>query len=600
MLRAETRASLAANRPGRKGSALRHPRLPLGAAALRRRRGRILSTGVIFALAIAAAGPTRAQEVPVGSPVAPSQGGAAADQALGAALRQLLDRAPSHLLDNQPIDFASLRRFYAGRGNRPAWTGSDAARVRAMLALSSLAESGGDGLNPADYRLTALSAPPPPDAAGAAARELVLTDAFLRYAHDLRLGRVAADEVFDDVHLPKASFDAVGALETALQRNDLARLIADLPPRHPEYARLSDALKRYRAIAANGGWPQIPEGDELKLDSDDPRLVVLRQRLAVEDAQLAPLPAQAVKGDLATALGRYQARNGLAIDGRIGAKTLAMLNIGAAERVDQIVANMERWRWMPRSFEERYILVNTADGELEVVDHGEPILLSKVVVGDQRHQSPILRAYAVSVTVNPPWRVPLSIAEKEFLPKLRRDPNYLFNENIVVLNGPEGDPYGQHINWQRVQAKRFPYLLEQLPGPKNSLGGLKIEMPNPFDVYLHDTPLRRLFARAQRTFSHGCIRVEHVAALASLLLTGDKAEAIPDLEAKIAAGETLNLPATKALPVYVAYWTAMEDADGTVGFRADAYDRDGRLTRALASHSRLISLLKEAPRAAAR
>ncbi|HKO09779.1 MAG TPA: L,D-transpeptidase family protein [Alphaproteobacteria bacterium] len=538
--------------------------------------------------------------MPAGSPAVPSQEGAAADQALGTALRQLLDAAPSHLLDNQPIDLASLRRFYAGRGNRPAWAGSDAARERAKLALSTLAAAEGEGLNPADYHLTALSALPPPDAAGAAARELLLTDAFLRYSHDLRLGRVAADEVFDDVHLPKASFDALRALETALQRNDLAGLIADLPPRHPEYARLKDALKRYRAIVANGGWPQIPPGDELKLDKQDPRLVVLRQRLAVEDAQLTPLPAEAVKGDLEAALGRYQARNDLAVDGRIGAKTFAMLNISAAERVDQIIANMERWRWMPRSFEERYIMVNTADGELEVVDHGEPILLSKVVVGDERHQSPILRAYAVSVTVNPPWRVPLSIAEKEFLPKLKRDPNYLFNENIVIVNGPEGDPYGQRIAWKHVQATRFPYVLEQLPGPKNSLGGLKIEMPNPFDVYLHDTPLRRLFARAQRNFSHGCIRVEHVAALASLLLTGDKAEAIPDLEADIAAGETLNLPAKKALAVYVAYWTAMEDADGTVGFRADAYDRDGRLTRALASHSRLISLLKEAPRAAAR
>ena len=600
MLRAEIRASLAANRSGRKGSALRLPRLSLGAPAFRLRRGHSFCAGLIFALTIAAAGPTRAQDMPAGSPAVPSQEGAAADQALGTALRQLLDRAPSHLVDNQPIDLASLRRFYAGRGNRPAWAGSDAARERAKLALSTLAAAEGDGLNPADYHLTALSALPPPDAAGAAARELLLTDAFLRYSHDLRLGRVAADEVFDDVHLPKASFDALRALETALQRNDLAGLIADLPPRHPEYARLKDALKRYRAIVANGGWPQIPPGDELKLDKQDPRLVVLRQRLAVEDAQLTPLPAEAVKGDLEAALGRYQARNDLAVDGRIGAKTFAMLNISAAERVDQIIANMERWRWMPRSFEERYIMVNTADGELEVVDHGEPILLSKVVVGDERHQSPILRAYAVSVTVNPPWRVPLSIAEKEFLPKLKRDPNYLFNENIVIVNGPEGDPYGQRIAWKHVQATRFPYVLEQLPGPKNSLGGLKIEMPNPFDVYLHDTPLRRLFARAQRNFSHGCIRVEHVAALASLLLTGDKAEAIPDLEADIAAGETLNLPAKKALAVYVAYWTAMEDADGTVGFRADAYDRDGRLTRALASHSRLISLLKEAPRAAAR
>ena len=516
-----------------------------------------------------------------------------ADPALTEALRKLLASAPTELVDNQPLDIALLRRFYLERDNRPAWAGSPAAEAEAKRAEAALADAADDGLNPADYHLAALaSAAPAGDAAAAAAHDLLLSDAMLRYAHDLRVRRISPDEAFDDVHLPKASFDAVKALAGALAADKLGALLTALPPPHPEYTRLKDALQRYRAIAAKGGWPAIPPGDELKLDSDDARLGVLRTRLAAEDPVLAALPKLAVKGDLKAALGRYQRRNGLAVDGRIGVRTLAMLNIPAADRVDQIVANMERWRWMPRRFEERYIMVNTADGELRVIDHDEPILLSKVVVGDQRHQSPILRASAVSVTVNPPWRVPYSIAEKEFLPKLRRNPNYLFNERIVVLNGPEGDPYGQRIAWRRVEAKRFPYLLEQLPGPKNSLGSLKIEMPNPFDVYLHDTPSRNLFSRAERTFSHGCIRVEHVAALASLLLTGDTAEAIPDLEAKIAAGETLHLPAKHPLAVYVAYWTAMEDTDGTVEFRPDAYDRDARVTRALAAHSKLVSMAR--------
>ncbi|HUI18622.1 MAG TPA: peptidoglycan-binding protein, partial [Alphaproteobacteria bacterium] len=326
-----------------------------------------LRTGFVSAFVIVAASAAGAQDLPPipPGPTAPSM--TAAERGLSTALRQLLDAAPAHLLDNEPLDLTQLGRFYAERGNRPAWAGSEEARERAKLAAATLAAAASEGLNAADYHPTALAAALGP--ADAAARELVLTDAFLRYAHDVRLGRVAAADVFDDVRLPKASFDAVAALKSALEKDSLARLIADLPPPHPEYARLKDALKRYRAIAAAGGWPQIPAGDELVVDSDDPRLVTLRARLAVEDQALQPLAEQAPKGDLAAALGRFQARNGLAVDGRIGPRTLAMLNISAAGRVDQIIANMERWRWMPRRFEERYVIVNTADGELSVIDH---------------------------------------------------------------------------------------------------------------------------------------------------------------------------------------------------------------------------------------
>ena len=556
-----------------------------------RRRARLKYYLVSVIVIVAASAAAAQDKAPAGAAAANPP---AAERALTAAIGRLLDATPAHLLDNEPLDLALLRRFYAARENRPAWSGSEEAHARAELATAALAAAADDGLNAADYHLAALAAGPAAAdaAAAAAARELTLSDGFLRYAHDIRVGRVAPDEVFDDVRLPKAVFDAAAALKSALEKNRLAALIADLPPPHADYARLKDALKRYRAIAAAGGWPEVPAGQELVLDSDDPRLAILRKRLAVEDKELPRAPAEATKGDLAAALGRFQARNGLAVDGRIGPRTFAMLNVSAAERVDQIIANMERWRWMPRRFEERYVIVNTADGELKVVDHGEPILASKVVVGDNRHQSPILRATAVSVTVNPPWRVPYSIAEKEILPRLKRDPRYLEHENIVILNGEEGDPYGRQVDWKRVSATRFPYVLEQLPGPTNSLGGLKIEMPNPFDVYLHDTPLKRLFARAQRNFSHGCIRVERVAALASLLLTGDPKEAIPDLEAKIAEGETLHLDAKKALAVYVVDWTAIETPEGVVEFRDDAYGRDSRITRALAEHSRLVSLAK--------
>lgn len=533
-------------------------------------------------MGIAAAEPARAQQADLPG-----------DPAIGSALRQLLDATPAPALDDQPLDLASLRSFYSRRDDRPAWLGSEAADARAKVVLAALETADRDGLEPADYHAAALAKrAAPAGAAAAAERELLITDAFLHYARDLRLGRLPPAKADVDVALPEQRFDARAALEAALAEGSLAALLADLAPPYPGYARLKAALPRYRGFLAAGGWPAVPSGPELALAGDDPRLAILRARLAVEDEGLAAGSEGAPKGALEAAVRRFQARNGLEVDGRIGAQTLAMLNVSAAERVSQIAANMERWRWLPRELEERRVAVNTADGALEAIDRGMPILVSKVVVGDEKHQSPILRARIVSVTVNPPWNVPYSIARKEILPKLKKDASYLFDENIVILNGAEDDPFGQKVNWRAISAQRFPYRLQQLPGPENSLGGIKLEMPNPFDVYLHDTPAKRLFARARRNYSHGCIRVEQALALASLALTGDPERAVADLEEKIAAGETRHLAVRKPLPVYLLYWTALADADGTVAFRADVYGRDRRLAAALAAHGRPVSQVK--------
>ncbi|HEY6336555.1 MAG TPA: L,D-transpeptidase family protein [Alphaproteobacteria bacterium] len=523
-----------------------------------------------------------------GPALAQSPEPAAPPNSLAPLIQEILGSDPPPALDALGLDIPALRRFYKLRDDAPAWTGSADAEQAATLFLAELDRAGDDGLNLADYHVAALAAHvAPADPTAAAERELLLTDAFLHYAHDMRLGRASPDDVDDEIALPAERYDAGAALALALKEDSLPSLLADLPPHYPEYAALKTALNAYRGRLAAGEWPQVPDGDEIKLDGSDPRLPALRKRLALEDPALAQSPQAAKKGDLAEALKRFQARNGLEPDGRAGTRTLAMLNIPIAERIAQIVANMERWRWMPRAIEHSYAMVNTADGTLRVVEDGSVILTSKVVVGDEKHPSPILRAVARSVTVNPPWNVPMSIAVKEMLPKLKHDPAYLMGERIILVNGPDGDPYGVNVNWRRYSATRFPYVLQQLPGPKNSLGQLKIEMPNQFDVYLHDTPAKKLFARAQRGFSHGCIRVEQVMALASLLLMGDADEAVEDLKAKIEDGATYHLPAKHPLPVYVVYWTAITDANGTVVFRPDTYGRDARLVGAIASRTRL-------------
>lgn len=469
-------------------------------------------------------------------------------------------------------ELAQLQRVYAEHNFQPLWSGSAEALERRRIASTVLARAGEHGLEPARY------ASAEPDAAGeqAAETDIRLTLDVLRYAHDVRSGRLPPSSIYRDVDLPQPTFDPAPALAAAVGEGRIANFLAELPPPQPEYQRLVAAMVRYRRIEADGGWPSIPGNREVKTDGSDPRLDLLMRRLRIEDTE-AGLP----DADPVAAVKRYQQRSGLTADGRIGALTLEMLNVPAAERVAQIAANLERWRWVPRTFETRFIAVNVPDQSLQFIENRKPLLTSRVIVGRPQTPTPIFRAMAVAVTVNPPWNVPYSIAVKEILPRLRRAPNYLATEGMVLLNGPADDPTGTRIDWPRVSADRFPYQIQQLPADKNALGKLKLELPNRFSVYLHDTPGKAAFGRDQRALSHGCIRVQEIMQLAALVIGGDTNAARESLDARIATGATVQTPLIEPLPVYVLYWTAVAAEDGSVGFRRDLYGRDSRLNAAL-------------------
>ncbi len=245
-----------------------------------------------------------------------------------------------------------------------------------------------------------------------------------------------------------------------------------------------------------------------------------------------------------------------------------------------IGANMERWRWLPAQLEPDRIVINAAAAEMELWLDGKLILTSRVIVGRPKNPTPILRAQGAGVTINPPWTVPHSIAVKEILPKLRADHAYLAKQNMVLLDGPPGDPHGLGINWRGIRTGTFPYRIRQVPGPNNALGRIKLELPNQFDVYLHDTPARTLFARKQRTLSHGCVRVEQIMPLASYTLAGNL-DALDRISRSLAAGQTEYLPLKKSLPVYFLYWTAFSGPDGAIKMATDVYGRDRRLLPAM-------------------
>src|SRR6266850_2407044 len=485
----------------------------------KRKRDRILATGLFRASAVAIAALSAAACVttPMYAPSIAVTLDREPPPSTQSILRQVLAKKSAA----QPVQVLA---FYEARDFRPAWSGAAEEEEAAAEVRAVLARAHEQGLRDEDYKLT-RDIRPRPSGAEAAAYEISLTSAVLRYAHDLRMGRVQPKAIYDDIELPAANFDAVPALTRALNTHSAARFLADLAPAHPEYRRLAKA----------------------------------------------------------------QARSGLNQDGRAGGVTLASLNVPAETRVDQIVANMERWRWMPRQFEHRYVAVNVPDQSVQYVRDGKVVLTSRVVVGLKASPTPITRSAITAVVVNPPWNIPGDIAARDLLPQLRKNPNYLASKRMVVTDGLPNDPYGRKINWQKVVPAEFPYAIRQLPGPETALGAVMLDSPNNFDVYLHDTPNKRLFDSTQREISNGCVRVQQIFPLASLALTDDTAKGMSELTKATKSRDTQRLTLDEPLPVYFLYWTAVAGPDGDVGFRPDRYDRDTRLIAALTQGERRIA-----------
>ena len=336
---------------------------------------------------------------------------------------------------------------------------------------------------------------------------------------------------------------AAGLIHAADSGNAAAYLQGLAPPEH-DYGQLRAALARYSAIAASGGWPTVAA--ERKLSAAN--MARLKSRLQAEGY----LPADpAAPAAIVAAVKAYQTGSGITADGQLNDRTVAMLNVTAAARAQQIAANMERLRWMPHALGPRYILVNVPDASLALMESGQPALTSRVVVGAPDKPTPILAAKAVAVTINPAWHVPKSIVAKEIQPKLDQDPDYLESKHMEMENGE----------------------VVQLPGPDNALGSVKFEMPNVFNVYLHDTPSKHAFLSDERALSHGCVRVEQIRPLVEHVL----GMADDELQQAIADGKTEARRLNPPVPVYIQYFTAIARDDGQIAFREDIYGRDARM-----------------------
>ncbi len=482
-----------------------------------------------------------------------------------------------------------LLPLYRAREFQPIWCSASGPRPGARIVLRALRHAAREGLSPDRYGVSTLDALWPADGAaapGVATRlEVLITAGILRYARDLRTGSLDPAAVDPDWHLRPDPFDPVAWLRDALETGTLVAALAALPPPQPGYGRLRAALAHYRRLATTGPWPRLEAGPLLRPGTRHRQVALLRRRLRLEgDLVLGPVvDPEVFDRPLEEAVARFQTRHGLAPDGVVGPRTRAALAESPRDLIRRIRVNMERWRWMPRRMGERYVLVNIGGFELHLVELGQTVVAMRAIVGKLERQTPSFRAMLTHLVVNPAWSVPPRIAEEDLVPAQVRDPQHFRRLGIRVYSGwsadaRELDP--AQIDWKSFLGRHLPYHLVQDPGPANALGRIKFMLPNPYDIYLHDTPGRSLFDARTRAFSSGCIRIEQPLDLARHLLA-DQPGAWSELQRWLKLGETRTIRLDRPLPVYLLYLTTWVEPDGTPYFHRDVYGRDAAVARVL-------------------
>lgn len=521
---------------------------------------------------------------------------------VGEELRRALERGSGsgrlEVGDDGVLALRALPEVYEERGFEPLWTSDAGLLPRAGEVLGELERAEVRGLRGEDYHRESLvhfraaaaaaaAAGGTPSAETLAAFDLLLSDAALLYAAHLAAGKTNPVSLHPEWRVRRPDFDAVAFLHNALASGEPAAAFAALLPEAPAYAALERGLRRLRRTAAAGGWPPVPDGPALEPLAQSDRVPALAARLAAA-GDLTPAAARSsgeVYGpELFDAVQRFQRRHGLEPDGVVGRRTLAALQVPVEARIDQVLANLERWRWLPRDPGSRHLEVNIAGFELRAVEDGRTALAMRVIVGTSYTRTPVFSEELSYLVINPYWNVPASIARKEILPKVQADPGYLARQRMRVFTGSgpgaaEVDP--ATVDWEALPAADFPYLLRQEPGAGNSLGRIKFMLPNPYNVYLHDTPDRGLFARPQRSLSHGCIRVERPVELAAYLLRDDPEWTVERIRELIASGAQRTVTLEAPVPVHVVYRTAWVDEEGVLHLREDVYDRDRAVIDAL-------------------
>jgi murein L,D-transpeptidase YcbB/YkuD len=510
----------------------------------------------------------------------------------GIPLKLTIGKEPIYAAEVLPI-------FYERRVYQPAWTDIQGPLRQTQALLDAIRDADREGLKPADYHLDKIEAIlselhhkpkfwKQPDPSLLVNLDLLLTDAFLVFGSHLLSGRINPEQIDPQWFANRRETDLAQLLAEALSSNQIKETLAAFLPAYAGYKRLRDTLAIYRKFAEAGGWPTVPSGSKLRQGERSERIPLLRQRLAAEGflADHGANEQALFDTDLEQTLIKFQVQNGMEPDGILGPQTLQALNISADQRVRQIVVNLERWRWLPQKLGDRYILVNVASFNLDIVEKETPILSMRVVAGKSYRKTPVFSDMITYLVINPFWGVPDTIAKKDILPKAKKDAKFLIDRKFKVFQGwgantKEIDP--GIIDWSTVTATNLSYRFQQDPGPQNALGRIKFMFPNKFDVYLHDTPSKELFAKARRDFSSGCIRIEKPIEMAEYLLRNHPDWPPEKIRSTLSGNDvttqTIKLP--EPVNIHLLYWTVWVGKDDRIHFSPDIYDRDAVLDAAM-------------------
>jgi len=390
-----------------------------------------------------------------------------------------------------------------------------------------------------------------------------LVRAALDFARAIHIGRLDSGDFQEDWALRPAAWDPLPGFVQAVAGNAIPQWFAGLTPQYEGYDNLRKGLSRYRRIDAAGGWSAIPAGPDLSVGSTGGRVAALRKRLGQEDGDVVAT-GTTFDAALKDAVVRAQRRFGLPPTGTVSSQTIGALNVPVASRVRQIMANMERWRWMPKEMPVDRIQVNIAAAQVAVFEGDRPVMSMRGATGKPGGgETPMLASSIHSVVLNPPWNVPAGIAQRELFPK---GAAYLARNGFKVI--------GTGANRR----------LQQQPA-QSALGKYKFDFDNPFAVYLHDTPGKGIFNAYDRLASHGCIRLEKPGDLARLLLEGSSDWTPEAIDGALAEGKTVRADLPKDVAVYLLYWTAYASQNGTMNFRGDPYGWDKTLAAKIETRS---------------
>lgn len=480
--------------------------------------------------------------------------------------------------------------FYGARHFEPLWLtkaddGSIAFSPNAEKIIDVFKASELEGFRPSDYLTADLDvAAAGTDPAKLAALETAFSSAAIRYAQDAFGGRISPLDVNKTWTIAPKRINEAEMLVKLADSTEPDKLLLALSPTQPEFLGLKAALAKFYDGAVMDAAITIPEGKLLKPGMQDERVTLLRQRLDVPEPDIPETAGAAVTVDinydepLVAAVQAFQESLGLNGDGVIGPATIAALNGGSATTKEDIVANMERWRWEPNDYGDFQVTVNIPEFRLWIMNKDQVHYTTRVVVGTPKNQTAVFNDEIEHIVVNPYWNVPSSIATNEIKPHLLANPGYLASQNMEMLSGGKVIN-ASAIDWTQTNINKF--HIRQRPGAGNALGRVKFLFPNQHDIYLHDTPSKSLFSRSFRAYSHGCVRVENPMDFADALLALEPEMNAATLEASFGDKERwFNL--TTKIPVHISYFTLRVDADGTIRSYGDVYGMNQRLKELLA------------------